>query len=288
MKLLRQDGRWALIGLGEMGLPMALNLIRAGVETRVFDASEATRAAAAEAGGRSAASVREAVDGAGVVALVVRDEQQVRDVLHGRDGVLSGPFTDGLVVVHSTIGAGACRRLAAEVADAGGELLDAPVSGMRMRAVDGTLTFLVGGSDSALKRARHGLAAMGERVFHLGPVGAGQAAKIANNAVSLSTVMLVEEAMRLAAAEGVDEARMLEVLEASSGASWIAANWDFIRHRWRREHPLGGPGVADMAGKDLELAVALAAELDVPLPGVSLAADLVPRIVGGDATRDRD
>lgn len=277
-----QHGAWALIGLGEMGLPMACNLAAAGIPTHVFDPRREAVEAAAAAGARPAAGAAEAAARAGIVALVVRDEAQVRDVLHGEGGLLGCGLGGRLVVIHSTIGAGACRRLADAVAAAGGELLDAPVSGMQMRAAQGTLTFLVGGSDPALQRARQGLEAMGERIFHLGGPGTGQAAKIANNAVSLSTVMLVAEALSLAAAEGIDEARMLEVLGASSGASWIAEHWQFICREWRRTHPLGGDGVADMAGKDLRLALQLAAERAVPVPGVGLAAQLVPRLVGRD------
>lgn len=277
-----QHDAWALIGLGEMGLPMACNLAAGGVPTHVFDPRPGAVQAAEAAGARPAVDAAEAAARADVVALVVRDEAQVLDVLHGERGVLRGGVDGRVVVIHSTIGPSACRRVARAVEAAGGELLDAPVSGMQMRAVEGTLTFLVGGSDSALRRARPGLDAMGERIFHLGEIGTGQAAKIANNAVSLSTVMLVAEALSLAAAEGVDEARMLEVLRASSGASWIAEHWEFIRHEWRRAHPLGGEGVADMAGKDLRLALQLAARRAVPVPAVGLAAQLVPRLVGRD------
>jgi len=116
-----------------------------------------------------------------------------------------------------------------------------------------------------------------------GNIGAGQVGKLANNLVSLSTVMVVAEGVALAEAGGVDEEDLIKVLQASSGDSWIVRNWEFIRHRWRREHPLGGNGVADMVGKDLRLAVRLGEELRLPLPSTAIASQLVPLLVGRDA-----
>ena len=272
---------WGIIGLGEMGLPMALNLAGAGMPLVVFDPREEAVEQARAAGATPAASPADVADRADVIGIVVRDERQVREVLVGKGG-LAHRSPDGrkLVVVHSTIGPSACRRVANAAAEAGLALLDAPISGMRMRAEAGTLTFLVGGEADDLERARPGLEAMGERIFHVGGVGSGQVAKLANNLISLSTVLVVAEGVALAEAEGLDEKQLLEIVKTSSGDSWIVRNWEFIRHRWRREHPLGGEGVADMVGKDLRLALDLAEELRLPLPSTALAAQLVPRLVG--------
>ena len=269
-----------MIGLGEMGLPMALNLVRAGVELVVFDARREPLDAAIAAGATAVASPAEVASRADVIGVVVRDEAQIWQVFEAPDGVAAGDVSGKLLVVHSTIGPSAVGRIAAGAHDAGLAVLDAPISGMRMRAEAGTLTFLVGGEVEHLERARGGLAAMGERVFHLGPVGAGQVAKLANNLISLSSIMVVAEGVALAESWGIDEEKLLDVVRASSGDSWIARNWDFIRHRWRREHPLGGRGVADMVGKDLRLALELACELALAVPSAGLAAQLVPAIVG--------
>jgi len=271
-----------------MGLPMALNLLRGGFRVAVHDPRREALDAAAEAGATAAADPAGVAERAGVIALVVRDEEQARMVLEGERGVLAADVSGRLLVVHSTVGPAACRRLCGAAEHAGMEVLDAPVSGMRMRAEAGTLTFLLGGSPVAVQRARPGLEAMGERIFELGRVGAGQAAKLANNLVSLATVMVVEEGVALAVREGLEESLVLEVLEASSGESWIARNWEFIRHRWRVEHPRGGAGVADMVGKDLRLALSVATEDGLPAPAAALASQLVPLILGRGGAFDAD
>ena len=278
---------WGMIGLGEMGLPMARNLVAGGFTVGGWDVDEPARAAAREAG--------VAVDAPGdltgscdVIGICVRDEAQVAEAVDAL-----GPG-ERLLVLHSTIGRGGSRRVAVRAEALGHRLLDAPVSGMAMRAQAGTLTFLVGGDEADLEAARPGLDAMGERIFHLGEIGAGQVAKLANNLASLSTVMVVMEAVELGVRAGVPEEKLLEVLRESSGDSWIARNWGWLRHEWRHEHPLGGDGVGDMVGKDLRLALALGDEVGLPLPSTALAAQLVPLVVGrdevfGDAPRlERD
>ena len=274
---------WGMIGLGEMGQPMAMNLARTGFSPIVFDPRAEVVDEVVSAGAYSADCPADVAAQADVIGIVVRDENQTRDVLEGEGGLFHSGKQGVLIIIHSTIGPTACQRIAADAAKAGISLLDAPISGMRMRAETGTLTFLVGGEADDLERVRPGLNAMGERIFHLGSIGAGQVAKLANNLVSLSTVMVVAEGVALAEAGGVDEEDLIEVLQASSGDSWIVRNWEFIRHRWRREHPLGGSGVADMVGKDLRLAVRLGEELRLPLPSTAIASQLVPVLVGRDA-----
>ena len=271
-----------MIGLGEMGHPMAMNLARAGFPLTVFDPRTEVMEEVVSAGAHSVDCPAAVAAQADVIGIVVRDENQIRHVLEGGDGLFHSGKQGMLVIVHSTIGLTACQNIAADAAKANVAVLDAPISGMRMRAETGTLTFLVGGETRDLERARPGLSAMGERIFHLGTIGAGQVAKLANNLVSLSTVMVVAEGVALAEAGGLDEDDLLEVLQASSGDSWIVRNWEFIRHRWRREHPLGGNGVADMVGKDLRLALQLGEELRLALPSTALASQLVPVHVGGD------
>ena len=274
---------WGIIGLGEMGQPMAMNLARAGFSPTVFDPRAEVMDEVVGAGGYSADCPAAVAGQADVIAIVVRDEKQIRDVLEGEGGLFHSGKQGILVIIHSTIGPTACQRIAVDAHKAGMTLLDAPISGMRMRAETGTLTFLVGGETDDLERARPGLNTMGERIFHLGSIGAGQVGKLANNLVSLSTVMVVAEGVALAEAGGVDEEELIKVLQASSGDSWIVRNWEFIRHRWRREHPLGGNGVADMVGKDLRLAVRLGEEFRLPLPATAIASQLVPSLVGRDA-----
>jgi 3-hydroxyisobutyrate dehydrogenase-like beta-hydroxyacid dehydrogenase len=267
---------WGMVGLGEMGLPMARNLVAAGIPTAGYDPDPRARAEAAEAGVSLVEAPRDLLADCEVVGVCVRDEAQCLEV--------ADALGDGsrIVVLHSTIGPSGARRLAERVGARGHRLLDAPISGMAMRAQAGTLTFLVGGGADDLELARSGLLAMGERIFHLGGIGTGQVAKLANNLASLSTVLVVHEAIELGVRGGVPEEAMLEVLRASSGDSWIARNWSWLRHDWRHEHPLGGDGVGDMVGKDLRLALAVGDEVGLALPSTALAAQLVPLVVGRD------
>ena len=270
---------WGMIGLGEMGYPMAMKLAHDGFPLTVFDPRAEVVDDLIHAGANAADSPATVSEQADTIGIVVRDEVQLRDVLEGEYGLLYSAKRGTLIVIHSTIGPTACQTIAANATEQGIALLDAPISGMRMRAEAGTLTFLVGGGAGELEQARPGLEAMGERIFHVGDLGAGQTAKLANNLVSLATVMVVAEGVALAEAGGLDEKSLLEILQASSGDSWIARNWEFIRHRWRKEHPLGGKGVADMFGKDLSLALQLGNEREIPLPSTALAAQIVPLLV---------
>jgi len=204
---------WGMIGLGEMGLPMARNLVAGGVTVGGWDLDERAREAARQAGVTvdAPAGLAGSCD---VIGVCVRDEAQAADAVDAL-----GPG-NRLLVLHSTIGRGGSRRIAARAEALGHRLLDAPVSGMAMRAQAGTLTFLVGGDEADLELARPGLDAMGERIFHLGEIGAGQVAKLANNLASLSTVMVVMEAVELGVRAGVPEEQLLEV-HFTTGRSYL-------------------------------------------------------------------
>jgi 3-hydroxyisobutyrate dehydrogenase-like beta-hydroxyacid dehydrogenase len=158
-------------------------------------------------------------------------------------------------------------------------VLDAPVSGMRMAAEAGALTFFVGGPDSVLPFVRHGLGAMGEAVIHVGDVGAGQVVKIANNLIAFATAGVVDEAVTVARAAGVDERRLLQGLAHGSARSWIVDNWPFIRREWIASQPGGAAAVRTIVQKDLELAVAAADALAVDAPMAALAAGRVPALL---------
>lgn len=274
-----RSGAWGFIGLGEMGEPMVGNLLQAGIPVTVFDRSPERMALARDRGAVVATDVGEVAHTSDVIAICVRDGGQLEAVL--ADGLEQATRSGAIIVLHSTVGPNTCREIDRRLAARGVSLLDAPVSGMRMAAVAGSLTFFVGGSLEALEQARPGLDAMGERIFHAGEVGAGQAVKLANNAVAFGTVGLLQEALELGRAAGVAEPLLLDALGAGSARSWVIENWSFLRNEWAASQPGGAAAVADIVLKDLELAVETATELGVEASFASVAARRVPPLLGG-------
>lgn len=258
------------VGLGTMGEPMAANVARSGQPLTVIDVRSEPMDRLVALGAKPAASLAALAAACDVVLVAVVDEPQLDAVLLGGDGVFANAWPGTVVVVHSTVGPGACLRLEAEAAAHGLLLLDAPITGGPHGAVAGTLSILVGGSEPALDTCRPALEAMSREIFHLGGVGAGQLAKIANNAVLAVTLHAVHEALRLAEGGGLRRQAMLDVLCAGSGDSWVTRNWSAIGATVTG-YPGGPQGVAKLTRKDLTLALAAAAEQDLALPFTTLA-----------------
>jgi 3-hydroxyisobutyrate dehydrogenase-like beta-hydroxyacid dehydrogenase len=258
-----------LIGLGNMGRPMAGRLTAAGFRLAVWNRS-AGRAAAAAAGATVAASPRELAAASDVVITMLADGAAVRAVLGGADGVLTAARAGTIVIDMSTIGPVLARDLAAEAAAHDVAFLDAPVSGSVALAEQGTLTAMVGGPPDAVERARPVLAALTKAQFHLGPAGAGAAMKLAVNILIAASNQAIAEALTLAESAGIGRADAYDVLAASAVAS------PFISYK--REaflHPDTAPVAfaAALMRKDLELALSVAAPAGLPLPVASAARD---------------
>lgn len=271
---------WGFIGLGEMGEPMAGCLLGQGLDVVAFDQDPARVALAASRGATAAASVAEVALTADVVSICVRDAAQVDGVLD--DGLVEHASPETAVLIHSTIGQEACRATAARLTARGAAVLDAPVSGMRMAAEAGTLAFFVGGAQEAVDRVRPGLHAMGRVVVHVGDLGAGQIAKIANNLVAFANAGILHEATVLARAAGLDEGRLLAALGEGSARSWAVENWEFLRRRWIDSHPGGAAAVRAIVEKDLALATSAAADAGSEAPFTALAAAVVPGVLSGE------
>ncbi|KAA5604146.1 3-hydroxyisobutyrate dehydrogenase [Roseospira marina] len=216
------------IGLGNMGAPMAANLVKAGHTVRGFDMDPNAVARAAEAGVGTAASVADAVSGAAIVITMLPMGRHVRAVLTGEDegsssnggGAFAAAAPGTLFIDCSTIDVETARALAATADAAGLSMLDAPVSGGVPGAEAATLALMVGGPDDAFRRAEPVLAAMGRAVIHTGPAGNGQAAKICNNMMAGIQMLGVAEAFTLADRLGLDPARLFEVASQASGQCW--------------------------------------------------------------------
>src|SRR4051795_8858371 len=192
-------GKVAFFGLGIMGGPMAQNLLKAGFELSVWTHSEGkAEKFASEYGASAAATPREAAEGADAVVSMVVDSPEVEAVLLGDDGAAEGVNEGGLCVDMSTIAPGAARRIGAALEERGLLFLEAPVSGSRPKAEDGTLTIMAGGSDEAFQRATPLLEAMGENIVHVGPQGHGQTAKVLTNTMGATHAAVLGEAVTAA------------------------------------------------------------------------------------------
>ncbi len=210
--------RVGFAGLGIMGGPMARNLREAGYDVTVYTrTAEKAERFAAEHGARAAATPAEAAEGADAFVTMVPDGPEVEQVLLGDQGAVAALPEDALVVDMSTISPSASRSIGERVAPR--DFIEAPVSGSKPKAEDGTLTIFAGGTAEAFERARPLFDVMGERIVHVGPLGHGQMAKLLTNTMGAVNAAVLAEAVRTAKAAGLDEDAFLEVAAGSAGAS---------------------------------------------------------------------
>src|SRR5215211_8914894 len=214
--------RVAFCGLGIMGWPMAANLARAGFELSVHTRTrEKAERFASEHGATVAASPREAAEGASAVITVVPDAPEVEEVLLGEAGAVHGLDEGALVIDMSTIAPTAARAIGGRLADDGIRFLEAPVSGSRPKAEDGTLTIMVGGERDAFDRALPLFEAMGERIVHVGPQGHGQLAKLLTNTMGAVNAAALAESVVVVKKAGLNPEAFLEVAAGSAGGSTV-------------------------------------------------------------------
>jgi 3-hydroxyisobutyrate dehydrogenase len=212
------------IGLGNMGAPMAANLVKAQHHVSGYDVAAAPVAALAEKGGHAAASAVAAAAG-DIVVTMLPAGPQVRAVYLGPDGVIARAKKGALLIDCSTIDVETARLVAAEAKAAGLEMLDAPVSGGTIGAEAGTLTFMVGGETSAFARAEPILKAMGRTIVHAGPSGAGQTAKICNNMILASSMIAVCEGFALAEKLGLQAQILFDICKTSTSQCWAMTGY---------------------------------------------------------------
>jgi len=230
------------IGLGNMGLPMAQNLIKAGHTVQGFDVTKSQVETLAKSGGAAVPNVKAAVSGAEIVITMLPAGQHVRDVYLGADGVLAAAAPGTLLIDSSTIDVESARAVAAAADKKGLPMLDAPVSGGTGGAQGGTLTFMVGGSDNAFARAKPILEKMGKTIVHAGGAGNGQAAKICNNMILGISMIAVSEAFVLAEKLGLDAQKLFDISSKSSGQCWSMTSYC----------PVPGPVPASPANRDYQ------------------------------------
>lgn len=266
------------VGIGAMGFGLAKNVLEAGFATAAFDLREEALTAFSDLGGEPAESVLELASRCRTIHVVVMDDDQLDAVARGESGIFAG-FEDApgehVLVVHSSVRPDTCRALA-EDAPGGVAVIDAAMSGAQPLAESGELTLMVGGDASTLEFCRPVLEAMSRQIFHVGDVGTGMAAKIANNTTSMSNVMTTLEGLRLGEAHGIDRETLLEIFGSSSANSFIVQNWTFLAEEFGDVHPQGFEGNAAICEKDLYLSLELAKGTDVDLEGAAVASQKVP------------
>ena len=258
----------AFIGLGNMGAPMARNLLKAGHSLNLFDLNKDILAELAALGGHISTSPREAAQGTEMVITMLPAAAHVRSVWLGEDGVLAGIAKGVPAVDCSTIDPQTARDVAAAAAKQGVQMADAPVSGGTGGAQAGTLTFMVGAPQALFDTLHPVLEQMGRNIVHCGDVGTGQVAKICNNLLLGISMVGVSEAMALGAALGIDTEVLAGVINSSTGRCWSSETynpWPGIVETAPASRGYTGGFGAELMLKDLGLATEAARQAHQPV-----------------------
>jgi len=267
----------AFLGLGNMGLPMALNLIKAGHQVHGFDLVQAQLDTFKAAGGVPAHSASEATQDAEVIISMLPASRHVEALYLGDSGLLATANPKALLIDCSTISPKVSQLVAAAAKAKGFAMIDAPVSGGTAGAQAGTLTFMVGGDSAAVERARPLLEQMGKNIFHAGANGSGQTVKVCNNMLLGIQMLGTSEALRLGIANGMDPKVLSDIMSKSSGRNWVLELYNpcpgVMENVPSSKAYAGGFGV-DLMLKDLGLATENASDLDASVPLGDLARKL--------------
>ncbi|WP_421870312.1 3-hydroxyisobutyrate dehydrogenase [Motiliproteus sp.] len=265
------------VGLGNMGGPMAANLVKNGHDVHVYDLSEAAVQHAVEAGAVFADNAAHAAEGADFLITMLPAGMHVESVLVSGDGLLDKLSKDCVVIDSSTIDAASARSLNKAAADRGIEFVDAPVSGGTAGAAAGTLAFMVGGSDAAFAKVKPILDCMGQNIFHAGGAGAGQVAKACNNMLLAIHMAGTAEALNLGVNNGLDPAVLSEIMLKSSGRNWSLEVYNpvpGVQEGVPASRDYDGGFMTDLMCKDLGLAMDASQGSQSPVPMGSAARGL--------------
>lgn len=259
----------AFLGLGNMGLPMAINLVNAGHEVRGFDLVQSQLDAFKDAGGSPANSTAQAIEGVEVIISMLPASRHVEALYLGEQGLIATANPNTLLVDCSTISPKVSQQVASIAKSKGFSMIDAPVSGGTAGAQAGTLTFMVGGEAKDLERARPLLEKMGKNIFHAGPSGSGQTVKVCNNMLLGIQMLGTSEALRLGIANGMDPKVLSDIMSKSSGRNWALELYNpcpgVMENVPSSKAYAGGFGV-DLMLKDMGLAIENADDLNASVP----------------------
>ncbi|MBE9062025.1 NAD(P)-dependent oxidoreductase [cf. Phormidesmis sp. LEGE 11477] len=252
----------AFVGLGTMGAPMVLNLLKAGYSVTVHNRTRAKEQPLVEAGAIAAPTPQAAAASADIVITCVSDTPDVEAVILEESGIIEGAQAGALVIDMSTISPSTTREIAARLAQKNIRMLDAPVSGGSEGAQKGTLSIMIGGEAADVERARPVLSTMGSTITHVGAIGAGQTTKAINQIIVAGTYWSVAEGMALGLKAGLNMEKVVQAVGSGAAGSWGLTNRS--SNMIDNEYPLGFR--VRLHQKDLEIALAAARELGLPLP----------------------
>ena len=258
------------IGLGIMGQPMCLNLLKAGYEVTAYNRTISKMEKVVAAGALKALTPREVAEKSDIIITIVSDTPDVKEVILGQDGVIYGAKSGSVVIDMSTISPSETKEIGKKLKEKEIDMLDAPVSGGDTGAIAGTLSIMVGGKKEIVDSCLPIFEAMGKSITHVGESGMGQTVKLCNQILVSVTNFAVCEAVRFAQKSGVDPNIMIEATKNGAAGSWQLSNLgpkmvsrDFA------------PGfMIDLQQKDLRLAIEAAREMKLPLPALNLVHQL--------------
>lgn len=267
------------IGLGRIGKPMAVNILKAGFDLTVYDLRAEPMRELVQHGAKAAYSPKALAEGADLVEIVVVDDTQVEEVSLGERGLVAGARADSIMAIHSTVRPGTVKRLAEIGKQKPVQVIDAPISGGEAGAREKTLCYMVGGDTGVLERCREVFSTSASEIFHMGALGSGAVAKMIVQVATCIHMMAAHEAELLAERSGLDFAALQKVLHASSGQSFVADHWidrfklpqDPMDVRRRR---------TQVFQKSLGPALEVAQEMGLSIPGAIVVERLLPRIMG--------
>ena len=266
----------AFIGMGTMGAPMALNILKAGHEVVVYNRTREKELPLADAGALRADTPREAAADAGIIITCVSDTPDVEAVVLGDEGIIHGAPAGSLVIDMSTISPAATRHIAAKLGDKKIRMLDAPVSGGSEGAQNATLAIMVGGEAEDVQSAMPVLEAMGKTITHVGGIGSGQITKAINQVILAGTFMGVAEGMVLGMKAGLDMQKVTNAISGGAAGPWVLSNR--AMNMVNNTYPLGFR--TRLHHKDLRIALEAARDMGITLPISSLVDQIENGIIG--------
>jgi 3-hydroxyisobutyrate dehydrogenase-like beta-hydroxyacid dehydrogenase len=274
-----KSSRIGFVGLGDIGLPMARQLLKAGFAVTVFDLRQEPVARIVSEGASEAGSLASLASSCDYICVAVIDETQMQRITSGPGGLFENAKPGTVILSHSTMPPEVAVHFDAAAKAKGLEWLDTPMSGASIAAAEGTLTFIVGGEAVVLERCRPLLNAMGSHVFHLGPVGTGQVGKLVNGLMLHVGYIVALEALGLAAAAGVPEETIIALAKVSTGNSWVVQHWGHMDHLVE-SHVIGRDEFINThARKDIRDALIAATHLRQAMPVTALAMQLYPGLL---------
>jgi 2-hydroxy-3-oxopropionate reductase len=267
------------VGLGRMGVPMALNVCHAGYPLTVYDIRDAQVSELARQGARVAHSAAEAAEDADIIELAVVDDAQVEEALVGEHGIFTKARRGSIIAIHSTVFPDTVIKLAAIGRTAGVHVIDAPISGGEAGARERALSYMVGGEETLLERCREIFATSASHIFHMGGLGSGASAKMIVQLATCINMLAAHEAELMSENSGLNFEAVQKVLRVSSAQSFVADHW-LQRFKLTDEPFDTRRRRTEVFQKSLDPAIELARRFGVSLEGATLAQRLLPRIMG--------